>query len=92
MGKRVAICAVSQVKNDGDYWYLRFQNMLLPCLESIIEQTGVTFDLEQGIRDIIMTAKPGLIRRFFSTLWHLISAVRNLLANLVFLVLIVIVV
>ncbi|HDP24032.1 MAG TPA: thiolase family protein [Deltaproteobacteria bacterium] len=53
MGKRVAICAVSQIKNDGDYWYLRFQNMLLPCLEAILEQTGVTFDLDKGIRDII---------------------------------------
>ncbi|HWR68863.1 MAG TPA: hypothetical protein VN416_07570, partial [Desulfomonilia bacterium] len=38
---------------DSDYWYMRFQNMLLPCLESIVEQTGVTFDLEKGIRDII---------------------------------------
>lgn len=53
MGKRVAICAVSQIKMDSDYWYMRFQNMLLPCLESILEQTGVTFDLEKGIRDII---------------------------------------
>jgi acetyl-CoA C-acetyltransferase len=53
MGKRVALCAVSQIKNDGDYWYLRFQNMLLPCLESILEQTGVTFDLEKGIRNIV---------------------------------------
>jgi acetyl-CoA C-acetyltransferase len=53
MGKRVAICAVSQIKMDSDYWYMRFQNMLLPCLESIVEQTGVTFDLEKGIRDII---------------------------------------
>ena len=53
MGKRVAVCAVSQIKNDGDYWYMRFQNMLIPCLESILEQTGVTFDLEKGIRDVV---------------------------------------
>ncbi len=53
MGKRVAVCAVSQIKNDGNYWYMRFQNMLLPCLESILEQTGVTFDLDKGIRDVV---------------------------------------
>jgi acetyl-CoA C-acetyltransferase len=53
MGKRVAICAVSQIKMDSDYWYMRFQNMLLPCLESILEQTGVTFDLDKGIRDVV---------------------------------------
>jgi acetyl-CoA C-acetyltransferase len=53
MGKRVAVCAVSQIKNDGDYWNLRFQNMLLPCLESILEQTGVTFDMDKGIRDVV---------------------------------------
>lgn len=53
MGKRVAVCAVAQIKNDGDLWYARFQNMLLPCFESIIKQTGVTFDMEKGIRNII---------------------------------------
>lgn len=51
--KRVAICAVAQIKNDPDYWYLRFQNMLLECYESIMEQTGVTFDMERGIRNVI---------------------------------------
>lgn len=53
MGKRVAVCAIAQVKNHGDYWDRRFQDMLLPCLESILEQTGVTFDLDKGIRNII---------------------------------------
>lgn len=53
MGKRIAICAVAQVKNDPDYYYLRFQNMLLECFESIMEQTRVTFDMEEGIRTII---------------------------------------
>ncbi len=51
--KRVAICAVAQIKNDGDYWHLRFQNMLLECFESIMEQTKVTFDMDNGIRNII---------------------------------------
>lgn len=53
MGKRVAICAVAQIKNEGDLWYARFQNMLLECFESIIEQTKVTFDMEKGIRNIV---------------------------------------
>ncbi len=53
MGKRVAICAFAQVKNEPDVWYQRFQGMLLECLESIIEQTGVTFDMEKGIRNIV---------------------------------------
>lgn len=52
-GKRVAICAVSQVKNSPDYWYARFQNLLLECLEPILEQTKVTFDMDKGIRSII---------------------------------------
>jgi acetyl-CoA C-acetyltransferase len=53
MSKRIAICAVAQIKNDPEYRHLRFQNMLLECLEPIIEQTKVTFDLEKGIRNII---------------------------------------
>lgn len=53
MGKRIAICAVAQIKNDAEYWHLRFQNMLLECFESIIDQTRVTFDMEKGIRNII---------------------------------------
>lgn len=53
MGNKVAICAVAQIKNDPDYWYLRFQNMLLECFESIMEQTKVTFDMEKGIRNVI---------------------------------------
>ncbi len=53
MGKRIAICAVAQIKNDAEYWHLRFQNMLLECFESIMDQTKVTFDMEKGIRTII---------------------------------------
>jgi len=53
MGKRVAICAVAQIKNEGDLWYARFQNMLLECFESIMKQTKVTFDMEKGIRNIV---------------------------------------
>ncbi len=53
MGKRIAICAVAQIKNEPDYWYARFQNMLLECFESIMDQTKVTFDMQKGIRNII---------------------------------------
>ncbi len=53
MGRRVAICAVSQIKNEPDIWHQRFQGMLLDCFEPIIEQTGVTFDMEKGIRDVL---------------------------------------
>ena len=53
MPGRVAICAVAQIKNEADIWYLRFQGMLLPCVEQILKQTGVTFDLEKGIRNIV---------------------------------------
>jgi acetyl-CoA C-acetyltransferase len=53
MGKRIAICAVAQIKNDAEYWHLRFQNMLLECFESIMDKTKVTFDMEKGIRTII---------------------------------------
>jgi len=53
MGKKVAICAVAQIKHDPDYAALRFQNMLIDCFESIMKQTGVTFDMENGIRNIV---------------------------------------
>jgi acetyl-CoA C-acetyltransferase len=53
MQKRVAICAVAQIKNDPNLWYARFQNMLLECFEGIMQQTKVSFDMEKGIRTII---------------------------------------
>lgn len=53
MAKRVAICAVAQIKNDPAYAHARFQNMLLECFESIMEQTKVSFDMEKGIRNVI---------------------------------------
>jgi acetyl-CoA C-acetyltransferase len=53
MGKRIAICAVAQVKNEPAYDHMRFQNMLLECFEPIMEQTKVTYDMEKGIRTII---------------------------------------
>ena len=53
MSGKVAVCAVAQIKNEPDIWYQRFQGMLSDCFESIIAQTGVTFDMEKGIRNII---------------------------------------
>jgi acetyl-CoA C-acetyltransferase len=53
MGRRVAICAVAQIENEPDIWYLRFQGMVWKCLRDLLERTGVTFDLEKGIRNIV---------------------------------------
>jgi acetyl-CoA C-acetyltransferase len=53
MSGRVAVCAVAQIKNEPDIWYQRFQGMLSGCFDSIIAQTGVTFDMEKGIRSIV---------------------------------------
>ncbi len=53
MSQRVAICAVAQIKNEADIWYQRFQGMLFDCVESIVRQTGVTFDMETGIRNVV---------------------------------------
>ncbi len=53
MKQRVAVCAVAQIKNEPDIWYQRFQGMLLDCFESIVEQTGVGFDMEKGIRNVV---------------------------------------
>ncbi|MDZ7831465.1 MAG: thiolase family protein [Desulfobacterales bacterium] len=53
MSRRVAVCATAQIKNEPDIWYQRFQGMLLDCFESILSQTGVTFDMEKGIRNVV---------------------------------------
>ncbi len=53
MGKRVAICAMAQIKNEPDIWYQRFQGMLQECIKPVLENTGVTYDMEKGIRNIL---------------------------------------
>ena len=53
MANRVAICAMAQNKNEPDIWYERFQGMLLDCLEPILQRTGLTFDMDRGIRNIV---------------------------------------
>ncbi len=53
MNKKVAVCAVAQIRNEPEIWYQRAQGMLLECFESIMEQTGVTFDMKTGIRNVI---------------------------------------
>lgn len=51
--KRVAICAVSQLKIEPDIWYQRFQGMLLDILEDLQKQTGFTFGGEKGVQNIV---------------------------------------
>ena len=53
MGRRVAICAVAQIENEPDIWHLRFQGMVWKCIREILDRTGVTFDMETGIRNIV---------------------------------------
>jgi acetyl-CoA C-acetyltransferase len=52
-GRKVAICAVAQHKNDSDLWYKRFQGMLLDVLEDLQAQAGFDFDAETGVRSIV---------------------------------------
>jgi len=44
---------MAQIKNEPEIWYQRFQGMLLDCLEPILSETGVTFDMDKGIRNIV---------------------------------------
>ena len=53
MARRVAVCAVAQIKNEPDIWYMRFQGMLLLCVEQILKQTSVTFEMDKGIRNVV---------------------------------------
>lgn len=53
MGKRVAICAVAQTRFEPNMWYRRFQDMAFEVVESVVKQTGVTFDLKTGIRNVV---------------------------------------
>lgn len=53
MARKVAICAVAQIKNEPDIWYTRFQGMVWICVQEILKRTGVTFAMEKGIRNIV---------------------------------------
>ena len=53
MARRVAICAAAQIRNEADIWYQRFQGMLLECFESLVDQTGLTFDMDTGVRSVV---------------------------------------
>jgi len=53
MAKRVAICAVAQTKFESNMWYKRFQEMCFDVVEPILKATGVTWDEENGIRNIV---------------------------------------
>jgi len=66
MGGRVAICAVAQIKNEPDIRRLRFQGMVWKCVQGILDQTGVAFDMETGIRNIITCSDDVLDARTIS--------------------------
>lgn len=53
MSRRVAICAVAQTRFESNMWHKRVQEIVFDVFEPIIQQTGVTFDEEKGIRNII---------------------------------------
>jgi len=53
MGNRVAICAMAQIKNEPDIWYQRMQGMLRECIKPVLDDTGATYDLDKGIRNIL---------------------------------------
>lgn len=53
MAPRVAICAVAQIPFSPDYWYKRVQEMCFDVVEEIMNKTGVNFDEETGIQNII---------------------------------------
>jgi acetyl-CoA C-acetyltransferase len=52
-GKKVAICAVAQHKNESDLWYKRFQGMLLDVLEDLQAQAGFDFNEDTGVNTIV---------------------------------------
>jgi acetyl-CoA C-acetyltransferase len=52
-GKKVAICAVAQHKNESDLWYKRFQGMLLDVLEDLQAQAGFDFSEDNGVNTIV---------------------------------------
>jgi len=51
--KRVAVCAVSQRRNESDLWYERFQGMLLGLLEDLRKQAGFHFEEEGGVDMVV---------------------------------------
>ncbi|MFA6449682.1 MAG: thiolase family protein [bacterium] len=53
MAKRVAICAVAQTKYESNMWHKRFQEMCFDVIEPIIQKTGVNWDEDNGIRNIV---------------------------------------
>ncbi|MEW5722432.1 MAG: thiolase family protein [Thermodesulfobacteriota bacterium] len=53
MARKVGICAVAQTTYERDKWYTRFQGLALEVLESLLEQTGLDFDEDDGINHIV---------------------------------------
>ena len=53
MAKRVAICAVAQLPFESNMWYKRFQEMCFDVMDSVVKETGVTFDPITGIKNVV---------------------------------------
>ncbi|HOC92606.1 MAG TPA: thiolase family protein [bacterium] len=53
MARRVAVCAVAQTGFVSNMWQKRFQQMCFETVESIVKQTGVDWNEETGIRNIV---------------------------------------
>jgi acetyl-CoA C-acetyltransferase len=53
MTKRVAICAVAQIPYEREKSTVRFQGMASAVLKQLLEQTGLDFDEEKGIKAAI---------------------------------------
>jgi len=66
MARRVAICAAAQIKNEANIWHQRFQGMLLECFESLVDQTGLTFDMDTGVRSVVTCSDDVLDARTIS--------------------------
>lgn len=53
MTRKVAICGMAQIKNQAAIRHQRVQGMVMDCFEAIVQETGATFDMETGIRNVV---------------------------------------
>jgi acetyl-CoA C-acetyltransferase len=53
MAQKVAICAVAQIKNDSNLWHKRFQEMCFDVVDEIVRKTGVDWNEENGITNVV---------------------------------------
>jgi len=53
MTRRVAICAVAQTTYERSKWYQRMQGMALEVVEQLIQATGLDFEEDTGINQVV---------------------------------------